>query len=50
MKHFAFKAGTNIYDFFVLPTIRYEHHADTKFVTFEWLWWFAGVSWYREEA
>lgn len=50
MKHFRFTAGTYVYDFFILPTIRYEHHGDTKFVTLDWLRWFVGGVWYQEET
>jgi hypothetical protein len=50
MKRTALTVGTLVYDFFLLPTIRYEHHGDTKFVTFEWLRWYVGIMRYRKET
>jgi hypothetical protein len=46
-KNIIFTSGTNIYDFFVLPTIRINSDCDITFVTAEWLKWFIGVKWYR---
>lgn len=47
MKNITFTNGTNIYDFFILPTIRYNDDCDIAFLTIEWLKWFIGVKWYR---
>lgn len=46
-KNIVFTSGTNIYDFFVLPTIRINSDCDITFVTVEWLKWFIGVKRYR---
>lgn len=48
MEDIVFTSGKNIYDFFVLPTIRYNSDGYITFVTVEWLWWFVGVKIYTE--
>lgn len=46
-KSITFTSGTNVYDFFILPTIRYNNDGDIVFLTIEWLKWFAGVKFCR---
>lgn len=48
MKNIKFTSGKNIYDFFILPTIRINSDCDITFVTVEWLWWFIGVKLYAD--
>ena len=40
---FAF--GTNVRDFFVVPTIRYNNDGYCKYLTLEWLRWYIGFRW-----
>ena len=47
MKNIKFTSGTNIYDFFILPTIRYNSDCYITFVTIEWMKWFIGIKLYR---
>ena len=42
-KNIVFTSGTNIYDFFILPTIRYSDNGYIAFLTIEWLKWFIGI-------
>ena len=42
-RYIKFTSGKNIYDFFVIPTIRINSDCDITFVTVEWLWWFIGI-------
>lgn len=46
MKNIVFTSGKNIYDLFILPTIRINSDCDIVFVTIEWLCWFVGVKLY----
>lgn len=46
-KNIVFTSGKNIYDFFIIPTIRINSDCDITFVTIEWLAWFIGVKLYR---
>lgn len=41
--------GTNVRDFFIIPTIRYNDEGCLKYLTFEWLNFYIGVSWDYEE-
>ena len=46
MKKIQFSKGTNIYDFFIIPTIRITYdNAYCSFLTIEWLKWYIGISW-----
>jgi hypothetical protein len=46
MKNIRFAHGTNIYDFFVIPTIRFSaNFQPDMFLTIEWLKWFVGIVW-----
>lgn len=49
MKNIRFMSGKNIYDFFVIPTIRFNYDGWFKYLTFEWLAWFVGFKWYKTE-
>lgn len=40
---FAF--GTNVRDFFAVPTIRYNNDGYCKYLTLEWLRWYIGFRW-----
>lgn len=46
MKNIVFTSGKNIYDFFIIPTIRINSDCDITFITIEWLAWFIGVKLY----
>lgn len=46
-KNITFTSGTNIYDFFILPTIRCNSDGYITFVTVEWLKWFVGFKRYK---
>jgi hypothetical protein len=46
MENITFTNGTNIYDFFITPTIRYNNDGFCKYLTIEWLRWFIGVKWW----
>ena len=48
LKNIVFTNGKNIYDFFIIPTIRINIDCDITFVTIEWLWWFIGVKMYTK--
>lgn len=38
--------GTNLYDFFVIPTVRYNTDSCSRyFITIEWLKWYIGITW-----
>lgn len=41
---FTFTKGTNIYDFFLIPTIRIANHWDIKWITLDWLKFYIGVT------
>ena len=46
MKKIRFANGTNMYDFFIIPTIRITSRDGLyTFVTVEWLKWYIGVTW-----
>jgi hypothetical protein len=45
MSNFSFVCGRNVYDFFVLPTIRVNDEGNMGiFITIEWLMWYVGIS------
>jgi hypothetical protein len=44
MKDFRMIRGTNIKDWFIIPTIR-VHHGFSKYVTIEWFNVYVGVMW-----
>lgn len=44
VKSVVFTKGRNVYDFFVVPTIRYNNNGFLKYLTVEWLRWFIGIS------
>ena len=37
--------GSNIHDFYIIPTIRTERHCEVRYLTIEWLKWYIGFSW-----
>lgn len=46
MKTIRIASGTNLYDFFVIPTIRFNNGGGfVKYLTVEWLKWYVGISW-----
>lgn len=45
MKYISFSVGTNVNDFFFLPTIRYNNDGCCKFLTIEWLNLYIGFTW-----
>lgn len=46
MKDIRFSKGTNLYDFFVLPTIRIHRVRGIYiYLTVEWLRWYIGLQW-----
>jgi hypothetical protein len=47
MKDIVFMIGTNIYEFFFIPTIRYFEGFDRE-LTVEWLKWYIGIRWHKE--
>lgn len=40
-----FAYGSNMHDFFIIPTIRFELHCDMRYLTVEWLKWYVGIRW-----
>jgi hypothetical protein len=45
MKKFRFVRGTNWWEFFVLPAIKFEVCCELRYLTFEWLKWYVGFEW-----
>lgn len=39
--------GSNVFDFFLIPTIRFEAHCEMRYLTITWLKWYIGVAWER---
>ena len=37
--------GYYLYDFFVLPTIRYERYCEARYLTIDWFKWYIGIQW-----
>lgn len=49
MKEIVFIYGTNISNFLIIPTIRYDRDwIDCKYLTVEWLKWYIGIKWWKE--
>ena len=40
-----FVCGSNMHDFYIIPTIRFEVHCETRYLTLEWLKWYVGFQW-----
>ena len=40
-----FICGSNMHDFYFIPTIRIERQCEMKYLTVEWLKWYVGFSW-----
>lgn len=40
--------GSNMFDLFFIPTIRFELHCEMRYLTIEWLKWYIGVQWLVE--
>ena len=36
--------GSNMYDFYFIPTIRTERHCEMRYLTITWLKWYIGIS------
>lgn len=46
MKNICITKGRNLYDRFIIPTIRYNVNTlGAKFLTVEWLIWYFGIKW-----
>ena len=46
MHKLYFTSGANLYDFFIIPTIRINRTCNTDgYLTIEWLKWFIGIKW-----
>jgi hypothetical protein len=45
MKDIVLANGKNLYDFFLIPTIRVNTNGAYSYLTFEWLWWYLGIKW-----
>lgn len=45
MDYMRFVCGSNIYDFYFIPTIRFETHCEMRYLTVEWLKWYMGIQW-----
>jgi hypothetical protein len=37
--------GSNLWDFYLIPTIKIERHCEMVYLTIEWLKWYFGISW-----
>ena len=37
--------GTNVYDWFIIPTIRITVNGFCNYLTIEWLKWYIGIAW-----
>ena len=38
-----FICGSNVHDFYFIPTIRFEAHCEMRYLTIEWLKWYIGI-------
>ena len=45
MDYMKFVCGSNMFDLFLIPTIRLEVHCEMRYLTVEWLRWYIGVQW-----
>lgn len=51
MKKFWITQGTNLYDLFIIPTIRFDkRNFDFNRLTIEWLKWYVGIAWEKEKV
>ena len=48
MNEYYFTCGTNVYDLFLVPTIRFHHNGFLTYLTVEWLKWYIGIKWFNE--
>ena len=48
-RKFFFAYGRDLYDIFILPTIRYSADGICGYLTIEWLKWYFGVKWYTDD-
>ena len=49
MNEYRFSMGTNVYDLFIIPTIRYHRNDGFgHYLTVEWLKWYVGVTWFKK--
>jgi hypothetical protein len=49
MYYIRFIRGSDMRDFYFLPTIRYERHCEMRYLTMEWLKWYVGLEWEVDE-
>lgn len=49
MKHIDFTRGRNLYDFFIIPTIRVDKRNGDIRCTIEWLKWYIGIWLWNED-
>lgn len=45
MKCMKFVCGSNMLDFYIIPTIKIEKHCEMRYLTVEWLKWYVGIQW-----
>lgn len=45
MKNMNITYGSNMLDFYFIPTIKIERHCEMKYLTIEWLKWYIGICW-----
>lgn len=45
MDYMRFVCGSNMYDFYFIPTIRFETHCEMRYLTIEWFKWYIGFQW-----
>jgi hypothetical protein len=48
IKNIRLAYGTNVYDVFFTPTIRFEARCEVRYLTIDWLKWYVGISWEKE--
>ena len=49
MYEYGFSFGTNVYDVFLIPTIRFRRNDGFgNYLTVEWLKWYVGIKWFKE--
>lgn len=43
MEYIKFVYGSNLLDFYLIPTIKIERHCEMRYLTVEWLKWYIGI-------
>ena len=44
MKNIRIAKGTNVYDWFITPTVRVSIGSGVTYITIEWLKWYFGIA------